>query len=129
MDKTVFVGKQFKLEKDFTAWFGTQHKRKFAFWHKISDQSRGLKPCDAIYADTDGLYILEAKVIDGYTFNLNSFEEQQIDALDHVWRLCKGSRVIIYSKKTQEYREMSWDILMALLNGKTSAKIFEKSSQ
>lgn len=35
-------------EKDITSWFWQQVRKHFWFFHKISDQSSDLKPCDCI---------------------------------------------------------------------------------
>jgi len=60
----IFTGKHFQKEKDFTGWYGTEHRKAGQFFYKISDQSMGLKPCDAIHANHEGLYMVEVKIID-----------------------------------------------------------------
>jgi penicillin-binding protein-related factor A (putative recombinase) len=74
------------------------------------------------------LFAIEIKVIKDYTFNLKSFEEQQINYLNNIWENSRQSMVIIYSKKKQEYCVLLWGELLTLLNGKSSVKLFEKSS-
>lgn len=40
----------FKNEAEFTTWFWKQIKDRWGFFHKISDESSNMKPCDAIFA-------------------------------------------------------------------------------
>lgn len=127
--KPIYVWKYFQKEKLFTAWHGLQQRKAGNFYYKISDQSAGLKPADVIWADFSGLWLVEAKIIDGYTFNINEFQDQQITALNLVWDLCQRSKVLIYSKKTQEYVDILWGDFLVLLNGKTSVELFEKSAR
>ena len=131
----------FKLEKDFQAWIGTQIQEHHGMWwpyHKMSDQAVGKKPCDCFYVDEIGrTYFMELKMIDGYTFNINKMESQQLEFLsrlskmqmfdwyrqnpddDHLLPL-----LLVYSKKLREWKCLHWIEIEKELLEKGSIKVF-----
>lgn len=46
----ILPAKTFKNEAEFTTWFWWQIRKNGGFFHKISDESRGLKPFDSLLA-------------------------------------------------------------------------------
>ena len=53
-----------RTEAKFSAWFWKKLKNRWGFYHKISDESRGMKPCDAIFALWWLSWLIEFKVTD-----------------------------------------------------------------
>lgn len=122
--------KKFHLEKEFQTWFG-QECKKFGFlYHKISDQSRGLKPLDCWFVDWQGVTNwCELKILDGYTLNINVFEPQQVEYLTKVSKLGNvHSRAFtaLYCKKNFRYILIPWEHIIDKLLTEWSIKVFEK---
>lgn len=48
ISKFILPTKIFKSEAEFTTWYWWQIRKNWWFFHKISDESRGLKPFDSL---------------------------------------------------------------------------------
>jgi len=139
---TRFPIPKFKVEKDFQWWLGKQiHDHHGMWWpyHKMSDMSIDKKPCDCFYVDELGrTYFMELKIIDGYTFNINKMESQQVEFLSKLSKMQKRfddfpelvdytsslALLLVYSKKLHEWKCLHWIAVEKELLEHGSIKVF-----
>lgn len=114
----------FRLEKEFQAWYGRMLKSKGHLYHKISDMSRWLKPCDMFDVAPSGVTSFrELKKIDWYTININHFEPQQIEFMIRAWERWTSTFIVVYSVKLNQYVELNWYTIAKLLVSEKRLKI------
>ena len=104
--------KGFRLEKDFTSHLGKWIKKQGYFFHKISDEGRGLKPYDSIICTHSNTYHCEIKVIKSDNFTIKEFRPNQIKALTDITRLGGQAIIIVYSAKENKYLVQPFSLLM-----------------
>lgn len=96
----------------------------------MSDMSADKKPCDCFYVDEIGrTYFMELKIIDGYTFNINKMQPQQVEFLSKLSKTDKFSQrslplLLVYSKKCHEWKCLEWIEIEKELLENGSVKVF-----
>jgi hypothetical protein len=96
---------QFTTEARFSTWYGKQLKDRGGMYHKISDESRWMKPCDSIFAFDWLVWIIEFKVTKKKTYK--------------PYMLLRGSSVRLpgYQIKWLDlYQKNGWLSLVAVYN-------------
>ena len=95
----------FSDESRFSAWFGRQVKEKGWMYHKISDESRGMKPCDAVFAFEWIHWLIEFKVT--AKKNYKPFKMLRWSSVMLPWFQVKGLTL---------YQKNGWLSLVAVYN-------------
>lgn len=106
----------FISEKEFTTWFWNQIDKKWWLWHKISDQSSDLKPCDWIVAINWLCWLVEIKVWNEKK-KINVFKKlrpNQAFGLRKYKQNWWTSIVVYYSKLHHKYWVMEFEEEMLL---------------
>lgn len=106
------VNKDFKNEREFTTWFGSEVKKRGWFFHKISDIDFRLKPFDAILWYDGILAWIEFKYTKSakcYVYRMLRWSSpknpwSQVKWLQTYYDNGGVALVIIYSSKTRTYK-------------------------
>ena len=90
----------YKTEREFQQGFGRWCKKNGRFYHKISDQSMGMKPYDCIVTNVSGTYHIELKIANTKKTSIGRLlRPQQIGNLELISKLGGNPYVLVYYKK------------------------------
>lgn len=116
---------KWKIEKWFEAEVFTFLRKQDYLCTHIPDLWLWYRYVDGIIDCPDGTsFRIEFKKTDGYTFNINQFEDSQIKLLE--WFHLHGNEayIMVYSQKTKTYWVWTYFYLKALANDKWGIKLF-----
>lgn len=117
----------YKLEKDFQWALNKELKNLWHYVYKLPDTGYAKKPYDMIYCDRNTwiTYHSELKIILCDSININKLEPQQHFYLNMLSNIRENiATVLIWSKKHNNYVELTYKKFMSMKDDKWTVKLF-----
>jgi len=95
--------------------------------YHVSDLTPWYRYLDGIIDAPDWTkFCIEFKITDWYTFNMNQFEDSQVEYFEYFLKYWHEAYVMVYSTKTKTYWVGTYEYLKANRNSRWGVKLFEQ---